>query len=183
MKMDARLVGPAIALLAVLALVLLWLNRQDPFAGLEAEEPALLPAVISLPRALPPEPAPALPPVALYFEFDRAVLGAAESAKLDALLERLTAKGVALVVAGHADRLGSAAYNLRLSERRARAVKDYLVKKAVDPAAVRTRAIGEREPASGEACARMGRESRRNAALVKCLQPDRRVEVAMPREP
>lgn len=185
MTIDARLVGPVIALLAAAALVALWLNRQDPFAGLKEEDAALLPAVVSLPRALPPEPlrAPILESIALFFEFDRAVLGAAEAAKLDAALDKLRAPGVALEAVGHADRLGDEAYNLRLSERRAQAVKDYLVKKALDPAAVRTRAMGEGEPASGAACARMGPESRRNAALVKCLQRDRRVEVALPREP
>jgi OOP family OmpA-OmpF porin len=185
MNIDARLVGPLIAVLCVIALVLLWLYRQDPFANLEKEDAALLPAVMALPPALAPEPvpAPAPEPVALFFEFDRAVLGAAEIARLDAALDRLSAKGLVLEAVGHADRIGGEAYNLRLSERRAQAVKDYLVKKALDPAAVRTRAQGEGEPASGAACARLGRESARNAVLVKCLQPDRRVELRVAGQP
>jgi OOP family OmpA-OmpF porin len=53
------------------------------------------------------------------------------------------------------------------------------VGKAVEPGAVRISARGELEPASGDACVDMGPETRRNAGLVECLQPDRRVEVTL----
>jgi len=88
-----------------------------------------------------------------------------------------------IVVEGFTDDRGSKAANQRLSERRAQAVKDYLVKKAVDPAIWQTATKCRTQAASGAACANLGRESRRNAALVKCLQRDRRVEVMAPREP
>jgi OOP family OmpA-OmpF porin len=119
----------------------------------------------------------------VLFEFDRAVLRDAEGDKLERLLAGPRAKALRIDAVGHADRIGPAAYNLRLSQRRADAVKSYLLKKKeIGPAAVRTSARGELEPASGDACVGMGAEIRRNLGLVECLQPDRRVEVSIDRE-
>ena len=107
------------------------------------------------------------------------MLRKAEAAKLDRLLAKVSVKAVRLEAVGHADRIGPAGYNLGLSRRRADAVKAYLMKKEVDPGAVRTEAKGELEPASGDECVGMGPELRRNTGLVKCLQPDRRVELTV----
>jgi len=114
----------------------------------------------------------------LLFAFDRAALDSAESAKLarlarvikDAAFQRIDA-------VGHADRIGTEAYNLKLSERRADAVKAYLVSLGTEAGVIHTSAKGEAEPVSGDDCIDMGRENRRNRALIECLQPDRRVAV------
>ncbi|MFZ3481907.1 OmpA family protein [Sphingomonas sp. 3-13AW] len=54
-----------------------------------------------------------------------------------------------VVVEGHADHRASATYNDALGMRRARAVKDYLVKAGVDDARVTVVSSGEREPVTG----------------------------------
>jgi len=47
---------------------------------------------------------------------------------------------------GHTDSIGTERYNQGLSERRARAVRDYLVKKGINPARITTRGFGETKP-------------------------------------
>ncbi len=89
---------------------------------------------------------------------------------------RWASQGIKLEVilaVGHTDRLGSNAYNQRLSERRAAAVKTYLVSKGVDANRVYTEGKGETQPVTGNKCDKVGGR----AAQISCLQPARRVEV------
>lgn len=76
-----------------------------------------------------------------------------------------------VVVTGHTDRLGSAAGNQRLSLARAEAVKAYLVRQGVAASRITTRGAGSSQPVVQ--CNQRGRK-----ALVACLEPNRRVEVA-----
>jgi OOP family OmpA-OmpF porin len=80
-----------------------------------------------------------------------------------------------IVAVGHADRIASEKYNDELSQRRADAVKQYLVQKGVDPQRVETQGAGESQPVAQ--CGKMGPERASNQKLVACLQPDRRVEI------
>jgi len=73
-------------------------------------------------------------------------------------------------VSGHADRLGSDAYNLTLSRRRADTVRDYLVSKGVDRAKIETLGMGEKQPV-------VQCDQKAMKALIECLQPNRRVDV------
>ncbi|ANQ85778.1 OmpA family protein [Azoarcus olearius] len=134
--------------------------------------------------AAPAAPAPAGGPAPLadkiklsadtLFDFDKAVLKPEGRTKLDDLAAK--AKGIKLEVilaVGHTDRLGSDSYNQKLSERRAAAVKTYLVSKGVEANRVYTEGKGEKQPVTGNKC-----DSVKNRkALIECLQPDRRVEV------
>ena len=72
---------------------------------------------------------------------------------------------------GHTDRLGSDAYNQRLSERRATTVKSYLVKKGVDGSKISNKGHGEREPVV------QCKGNKATKKLIRCLQPNRRVDV------
>lgn len=154
------------------------------------------PLVEAPPVAAPPAPAtvsapmPAEPPASagatarsvitgeVLFEFDRFRLVAQAKSKLDSLVDQLKLFGLEqIVVTGYADRIGGEAYNQRLSERRAAAVKGYLVDKGVDGQRIQTVGRGEGEPVTGTACRNMGRENRSNAKLIECLQPDRRAGV------
>ena len=136
-------------------------------------------------KPAPPAPAPAATPkpaaqkVTLaadaLFDYDKAVLRPEGKSKLDDVTGKL--KGIKLeviIAVGHADRLGSDQYNQKLSEKRAEAVKAYLVGKGVEPNRVYTEGKGEKQPVTGDKC---GKSDKRTKQLVECLQPDRRVEI------
>lgn len=135
-----------------------------------------------------PEPAPVAEPVpepvsepvfekvslsaAELFAFDRAELRS-EQPKLDAMAEALNAHpeiGQVRVI-GYTDRLGKSAYNLKLSQKRAQAVKDYLISKGVASERVVAEGRGKANPL--QEC--KGIKARK--ALIECLAPNRRVEV------
>ncbi len=108
------------------------------------------------------------------FDFDKAVLRPEGKEKLDKLVGDV--KGIKLeviIAVGHADRFGTDAYNQKLSERRAEAVKAYLVAKGIEPNRVYTEGKGEKQPVTKpDQC--KGPKSKKTIA---CLQPDRRVEI------
>ena len=115
----------------------------------------------------------------ILFAFERAELDAGARKVLDALARKLLAMDVEVVaLTAHADRLGEPAYNERLAGRRAEAVRAYLVGSGVSEKRVRIENQGARQPVTGLRCHAMGSEDRRNAALIACLEPDRRVEIA-----
>ncbi|MFZ3285729.1 MAG: OmpA family protein, partial [Telluria sp.] len=105
------------------------------------------------------------------FEFDSATLRMPQP-RLDEIAAALTADPTItdVDVTGYADRLGSAKYNLKLSQRRANAVRDYLIGKGVE--AGRLKAIGKGEADPVVTCT-----DKKRADLIKCLEPNRRVEV------
>ena len=150
----------------------------------EAPKPAPAPAPAPTPRAAEmakPAPKPVAEKVTfaadVLFDFDRAVIKPDGQRKLDDLQGQMKGVSVEVVIAiGHADRLGGDAYNQRLSVRRADAVKAYLVSKGTAQNRVYTEGKGEKQPVSGDKCKGMG-DDRKNAKLIECLQPDRRVEI------
>lgn len=125
-----------------------------------------------------PPPAPAIQSQKVtyqaetLFDFDKAILKPAGKEKLDELASRIQALNLEVVVAtGHTDRIGSVAYNDRLSMRRAQAVKAYLVSKGVPADRIYTEGKGKRQPVT------TGCNQRNRKALIACLAPDRRVEI------
>jgi OOP family OmpA-OmpF porin len=83
----------------------------------------------------------------VFFAFDRAGLNpVAERVVRQIVIDRLGANPERIEITGNADRSGSASYNERLSARRAETVQRALVEAGIDPAAVVTRADGERMP-------------------------------------
>ncbi|MEO7761466.1 MAG: OmpA family protein [Casimicrobiaceae bacterium] len=132
--------------------------------------------------APPPPPPPAAPRVQkitiaskALFDFDKAVLKPEGKTALDneviAKLRQIE-KVELVLVTGHTDRLGSQAYNQKLSERRAATVRDYLASHGVDKAKIETLGMGKTQPVPGVKC-----EQRNRKELIACLQPHRRVEV------
>lgn len=113
------------------------------------------------------------------FDFDKAVVRADGKQKLnDEVVGKMKQypQVEVVLVTGHADRIGTEKYNQNLSERRAAAVKDYLVSQGVEANRIETAAKGESEPVV--ACSDVkGKESGKNKKLVECLQPNRRVMV------
>ena len=110
------------------------------------------------------------------FEFDKSVLKPEGRAMLDNLARDLAGTSYGTIVAiGHTDRIGSNQYNQKLSERRAYAVKDYLVSKDIPANRVNAEGKGEMQPVT-QAGACQGAKS---VKVIACLQPDRRVHVAV----
>jgi outer membrane protein OmpA-like peptidoglycan-associated protein len=84
----------------------------------------------------------------IHFDFDKSDIRPGDKAELDKAVDfvkKYTESEIA--IKGHTDSKGSDAYNKRLSERRAEAVKEYLIKEAgVDPARITARGLGESKP-------------------------------------
>src|SRR5258706_4999074 len=135
-------------------------------------------AEVSPPAPPPPQssPRPALERMTLsaqeLFDFDKATLRLPQP-KLDEIAEALKRNPQIdrVQITGHTDRIGTNEYNLKLSRRRADAVKTYLVKKGV--AATRLVTVGKGEANPVVEC----RDTKKQAELIKCLEPNRRVEV------
>ncbi len=142
------------------------------------------------PAAAPPPPPPPAPPPApapapqvqkitlaskALFDFDKAVLKPEGKAAIDSeILSKLAGvqKLELVLVTGHTDRIGSQQYNQKLSERRADAVRDYLVSKGVPKDKIETLGMGKTQPLPNVVCnMKMSKE------LIACLAPNRRVEV------
>ena len=146
-----------------------------------APQPQAVPAPPP-PQAAKPEPKPEPPkkPAVLslasteLFEFNKAVLTADARAKLDSevIAKLRDLKDVRyIIVNGHADRLGAPDYNQKLSEKRAEAVRAYLVSKGVDASKVETLGFGKTLPV--KSCA----DQKDRKGLIECLSPNRRVVV------
>ena len=82
-----------------------------------------------------------------FFDFDKSVLKPEGKAKLEDLVSKLKGTDIEVVVAtGHTDWTGTDAYNLKLSMRRANAVKAFLLSKGVPADRVFTEGKGESKP-------------------------------------
>lgn len=82
-----------------------------------------------------------------YFEFDSAVLTDAARAALTLHAEQLASSSRAIRLEGHADERGSREYNMALGERRANAVRDFLVLQGVNSSSIETISYGEEQAA------------------------------------
>jgi len=108
------------------------------------------------------------------FDFNKATLRSEGKAKLDELVSKAKAiKLEVILVVGHTDRIGGDAYNQKLSEKRAAAVKEYLVAKGIEANRVYTEGKGEKQPVTGDKC----KGNNKSKALIECLQPDRRADI------
>ena len=152
--------------------------KKDAPAPAPAAAPAPAPAAAPAAPAAAPAPKPAAEKVTLsadaLFDFDKATLRPEGKAKLDDVAAKTKDLKLEVIIAvGHADRFGSDAYNQGLSERRAAAVKEYLVAKGIEANRVYTEGKGKKQPVTKpDQC--KGAKSKK---VVECLQPDRRVDV------
>jgi len=110
------------------------------------------------------------------FEFDKSNIsdlrpGGIE--KLNKVAEQLLAGGeiTQLKIVGHTDRLGDDAYNQRLSDERAGAIRQYLIGKNIAAELISVQGVGKSQPLVE--C----QQTRRDAALIRCLEPNRRFEI------
>ena len=112
----------------------------------------------------------------VLFAFGKSTLKPEGVAALNTLYQQIVdvqPKDGSAVVVGYTDRIGSDAYNLKLSEARARTVADFLVGKGLPAGKVAIEGRGEANPVTGTQCNGI----KAKAQLIACLAPDRRVEV------
>ena len=110
------------------------------------------------------------------FAFGKANLKPQAQSVLDGIYGEIAqVKSADVKVAGYTDRIGSDAYNQKLSQKRAETVANYLVAKGVSQNAISATGYGKANPVTGNKCdAVKGRK-----ALIACLADDRRVEIAV----
>ena len=141
--------------------------------------------VMPAPPPPPPQPVPVTPPPVSrkltlsadsLFGFDQAIVLPAGRQQLDQLAADLRGLSYDVItVTGHTDRIGSHAYNMKLSTRRAEAVSAYLVSSGGVPAGkIAAKGINGARPVTQAGDCPGKKVSK---ALVACLQPDRRVEI------
>ena len=149
-------------------------KSQAPAPRMAAAEP-VREVVAVTPAPPPPPPAPRFEKYTLsateLFAFDSAELRLPQP-KLDEIVAALGSNREVndIDITGYTDRIGSEKYNQKLSERRAVAVKTYLVSKGVDASRLKAQGRGEANPVV--VCT-----DKKLAALINCLEPNRRVEV------
>jgi outer membrane protein OmpA-like peptidoglycan-associated protein len=115
--------------------------------------------------------APARAGEVLRFDFDRATIRASDTIKLDALVAQMRDRGYRhVLIKASTDPIGSAAYNQRLSERRAMAVKSHLVSQGIDPARIEAVGEGERFQVTLNRTPQERQENRRAMVTVEFLR-------------
>jgi OmpA-OmpF porin, OOP family len=88
----------------------------------------------------------------IHFDFDKAIIKPEWKVVLDEGASTLMKRPeVSVVIEGHCDGIGSVPYNQKLSERRARAVYDYFVKKGVKKNRMQTIGYGKSRPKADNA--------------------------------
>ena len=139
------------------------------------------PIVVTPPPPPPPRKAPAKvvfasdSTVDSLFDFNKSEVKPSGKQAIDKFIADLSGASYDVItVTGHTDRIGSEAYNMKLSERRAEAVKVYMVESTGIPSdKITAKGMGKSEPVTkpGEC---NGNKSKK---LIACLASDRRVEV------
>ena len=114
----------------------------------------------------------------LLYDFDSDVVRPEARTNLHELAVSLEKyPGSNLLILGHTDRLGTAAYNMGLSERRANAAATYLISQGVSGSRLATRGLGETEPvATNETEA--GRQTNRRVELAIFASQEARAAAA-----
>ena len=160
-----------------------------PELALPECEPGMAPKTVAEPAPAPvaapapaPEPAPApmaapaIEKVTLkagaLFDSGKSALKPAGERELDDLADKLKAMhGVEVVeITGYTDSQGQAAFNQKLSEQRAEAVKSYLVNKGVEERVMTTRGMGASDPVASNATAAGRAQNRRVELEIKASQ-------------
>jgi len=155
------------------------LGEAAPVAAAPPPAPAPPPSMVPVAGVARPQPqmvqVAAVPTVInlkpISFDYRSAKLSAQERARLEGDMPKIAfSSGTRIVVQGHSDRIASSRYNQRLSQRRAEAVRDYLIAKGVPAANIQTVGLGSTMPATS--C-----NQKKRSDLRACLAPDRRVIV------
>jgi OOP family OmpA-OmpF porin len=103
----------------------------------------------------------------LLFDFDSAELRPESITELERLVKFMNDVPFATaLIEGHTDSVGADAYNQALSDRRAKAVFDYLTSRGVDPSRLKSVGKGESEPIADNKTAE-GRQQNRRVIMIR----------------
>jgi OmpA-OmpF porin, OOP family len=123
--------------------------------------PTVEPKAASLPVVVP-TPQSVTYKADSFFDFDKTSLKPEGTAGLLQMLEQAKGSNIEEIrVEGHTDAIGSEGYNLKLSIRRAEAVKAFLVKQGVPANIVKTEGFGETQPVADNATSKGRAQNRR----------------------
>ncbi len=118
-----------------------------------APQPVATPEPAPVPVAPAPEPVQKAVSISSVlgqatFDVGSARLNAKGRAAIDEVIEQLRGfdRVKSIIITGHTDSTGSAAANQKLSERRAAAVRDYMISRGVNPALLTAIGAGEDQP-------------------------------------
>ena len=124
----------------------------------------------------PPPPAPAPKPVIIEkgrqtlnveFDFDKSTIKKGYYQDIDDLAQVMKDyPDLSVVIEGHTDSVGTAAYNKKLSQERADAVKKYMVEKGIDANRLKAQGFGEDKPIAGNETEEGRQKNRRVEAAV-----------------
>ena len=133
-----------------------------------AAKPAAKPAPVVTPPAAPQPTKPVVQVAKVtyaaksLFDFDKSVVKPEGQVELNQLVAKLKTVTVEVViVVGHTDSVGTDAYNLKLGQRRAEAVKRYLTSQGVEASRVYSDSKGESQPVASNKTAQGRSENRR----------------------
>jgi OOP family OmpA-OmpF porin len=117
----------------------------------------------------PPAPAPAPAPIVVlgdvFFDFDKAVLKPTADEKIDKAAEHINKMaGDTFELKGYTDSIGTEAYNLKLSQKRADVVRNALIKKGVPADRITATGYGEASPIASNST-KAGRAENRRVEL------------------
>jgi OOP family OmpA-OmpF porin len=135
------------------------------------------------PKPKPPEPLNIEEKIELQgMEFNKSDMTADNKKDLDEFLgnlrkankQRAAVDFGAVIVTGHTDRIGSMKYNMKLSEKRAITVKDYIVSQGIDQKLIFWEGKGPKQPIP---VTKFCDNKMKRKQLIECLAPNRRVTV------
>lgn len=115
-------------------------------------------------QAPPPPPPPTKEKIvlrAVHFDFNKSNIRSDARPILDEAVRMLKERSENVVVEGHTDSVGSDAYNMKLSRRRADAVKRYLVSHGIAASRISTEGFGKRQPVASNSTAEGRAQNRR----------------------
>ncbi|HET7549457.1 MAG TPA: OmpA family protein [Usitatibacter sp.] len=142
-------------------------KAPEPAAPAAPSEPAT-PAAPEAPAPTPAKPAPSSVRQSVViqadalFDFDKSVVRPDGKKAIDEALDKLNGVDLEMVIAtGHTDSIGTERYNQKLSERRAAAVKAYLVSKGIPASKITTIGKGETQPVATNKTAAGRQKNRR----------------------
>jgi len=131
------------------------------------------PVAVAAPEPAPaPAPAPAAVPAGkpimtfedVNFDFDKATLRPTAAAKIDKAVAYVKETEGEFELKGYADSIGSEAYNLKLSQRRADAVRNAMIKQGAPADRITAKGYGEASPAASNST-KAGRAQNRRVEL------------------